>query len=316
MKQPFEKSDGSLTSGAVSPKVIVQSGIAITLGEKSRLADYFELAKVRLSLLVLVVTAAGFCLGVEGPFEFISLVNTILGTALVAFAANALNQYLERDYDRLMQRTADRPIPAGRMSSAEALAFGIASAVAGLVYLAMLVNLPAATLAAVSFLLYIAVYTPLKRRTSLNTLVGAVPGAIPPLIGYAAAHGELDVGAWVLFAILFSWQLPHFFAIAWMYREDYARGGYRMLSVVDPSAVGRQTIFFSVVLLAASLCPTIVRLSGSTYLFGAALLGAGFLFVAVRFAICRSQINARLMLWTSIVYLPILMMLMLLDRIG
>ncbi|MCG8405799.1 MAG: heme o synthase [Phycisphaerales bacterium] len=292
--------------------------MAIELGDKRRLADYVELAKFRLSLLVLVVTAVGYCLGAESAIQVMGLFHVVLGTALVAFAANALNQYLERDLDRLMRRTADRPIPSGRMQPVEALAFGIVSAAAGFVYLTILVNFLAGILAVVTLLLYIVVYTPLKRRTSLNTLAGAVPGAIPPMIGWVAARGRLDTTAWILFAILFVWQLPHFFAIAWMYREDYARAGYRMISLVDSNgaAIARQTVFFTVVLLGVSLTPLVIGIAGVAYLVGAVFLGMLLLAVAVRFAADRTLVSARSLLVASIMYLPLLMFLLLVARLA
>lgn len=318
MKTPLEKSDGSLPSSVVSPPVYAPPTLELPSAWWTRLQDYVELAKFRLSLLVLVVTATGFCLGSRGPINLGLLIHCIVGTGLVAFAANALNQLFERDFDSLMRRTADRPLPSGRMSPGEALAFGVISAALGLLQLAVFVNIPAMLLAAATILLYLFVYTPLKRVTPLNTLVGAIPGAIPPVIGFAAARGQFDVTAWLLFAILFVWQLPHFFAIAWMYREDYASGGYRMLSVVDPSGVstGRQTVFFSCVLLLVSLLPTFYQTAGYAYFAGAIILGFGLIVAARQLAKQRSFSAARTMLLASIVYLPLLMALMLIDRVG
>ena len=203
MKNPVEKSDGSLPSSRVSADVFVSSGLPATAASRRRLSDYAELAKVRLSLLVIFVTAAGFCLGAGGPVDIVGLIHVLVGTSLVAFAANTLNQVIERDHDRLMRRTADRPLPAGRISPAEASAFGFVLAAVGVAQLSTLTNLLAASLAAATFFLYLFAYTPLKRRTPLNTLVGAVPGAIPPMIGFAAAAGTLNATAWILFAILF-----------------------------------------------------------------------------------------------------------------
>jgi len=316
MKKPIEQSDGGLASASVPSDVEATTGLVLGASSRSRLLDYCELAKVRLSLLVIFATAAGFCLGSEGPISVVGLFHVMFGTALVAFGANALNQVIERDYDRLMRRTENRPIPSGRMSVIEATAFGLAAAAAGLAQLWAFTNLLAASLAAATLLLYLLAYTPLKRRTPLNTLVGAVPGAIPPMIGYAAAGGRLDAMAWVLFAILFFWQLPHFFAIAWLYREDYARGGYRMLSLVDPlgTAVGRQTVLFSVLLIACSFLPCFLCDVRSAYPLGALLLGVALLWLAVRFARRRTRTNARIMLLASIAYLPLLLTFLVATR--
>ncbi len=318
MKNPVEKNDGGLPSNPAPSDVIASAGLAATASWRRRFSDYAELAKVRLSLLVIFVTAAGFCLGARGPVDIVGLLHVLVGTSLVAFAANALNQVIERNYDRLMRRTADRPLPARRISSAEATAFGFVLAAVGMAQLSTLTNLLAASLAAATFLLYLLAYTPLKRRTPLNTLVGAVPGAIPPMIGFAAAAGTLNATAWILFAILFLWQLPHFFAIAWLYREDYARGGYKMLSVVDPSgrAISRQTVFFTILLLVCSLLPAWMGIVGQAYPLGASLMGGGLLFVAIRFAQDRDRSSARVLLIASIAYLPLLTMLLVLTHIA
>ncbi len=317
MNSPMEQRDGSLPAGVVSSGLLSPAGVETETDSRSRFADFCELAKVRLSLLVLLVTAVGFCLATDGPFDVLTLCHTVIGTALVAFSANALNQVIERDYDRLMRRTADRPLPAGRMTPTEALAVAISLAAVGFVYLLTLVNFLAAALAGLTLLLYVFAYTPLKRRTPLNTLVGAVPGAIPPMIGYAAARGELNLAAWLLFIILFVWQLPHFFAIAWLHRDDYARAGYRMRSVVDPTgeSTGRQTLGYTGLLLLVSLMPTLMGLAGPGYLVAAAMLGIGLLIVAVRFAAARTRYAARTMLIASIIYLPLLMAFMMLDWI-
>lgn len=318
MKNPVEKSDGGLPSSPVPAEALASAGLVADASWRRRLADYAELAKVRLSLLVIFVTAAGFCLGAQGPVDILSLFHVLVGTSLVAFAANALNQVIERDHDRLMSRTADRPLPSGRISPAEATAFGFVLAVVGVALLSTLTNLLAASLAAATFLLYLLAYTPLKRRTPLNTLVGAVPGAIPPLIGFAAAAGTLTATAWILFAILFLWQLPHFFAIAWLYREDYALGGYKMLSVVDPSgkAIARQTVAFTVLLLICSLLPAWLGNVHQAYPLGASLMGGAFLFVAIRFAQDRNRSSARVLLLASIAYLPLLTMLLVITHIA
>jgi protoheme IX farnesyltransferase len=288
----------------------------IGLALRGRLADYAELAKVRLSLLVLVVAAVGFCLADTAPVNLPLLAHTVLGTALAAFGANALNQLVERDFDRRMRRTAERPLPAGRMNPREALVFGGTASVAGVLYLALVVNILAASLALATILLYLLAYTPLKRVAAWNTAVGAIPGALPPMIGFTAAAGTLAPMAWMLFAILFVWQLPHFFAIAWMYRDDYRAGGYRMLSVMDDSgrATGRQTTLFSVVLLVVSLIPWFVDEAGTHYMVGAVALGVVLIFSAARFSRLRTTASARIVLWVTLAYLPLLMMLLLVDR--
>ncbi len=312
MREPLEKNDpvaGGMQAEMAAPALPLAA-------ERARLADYAELAKFRLSLLVLVVTAAGYGVGAAaGGIELAGMVHVVIGTALVAFAANALNQIMERDFDRLMPRTADRPLPSGRMSLGEAVGFTLISAVLGTLYLLLLVNALAATLAALTLLLYVTVYTPLKRVTWLNTLAGAVPGAIPPVIGYAGASGVLDVVALSLFAILFVWQMPHFFSIAWLYREDYARGGYRMLSVVDPTgrALGRQTVWHAMMLVPVSIWPWQLGVAGPAYAGTAVFLGIGFLAFSVRFACRQSRPTARALLIASIAYLPLVMAALLAD---
>jgi len=314
--KPFEHGDTGAAACAAAVQIPAPVSIPLPAFLRMRLADYCILGKARISLLVLVVTAIGFCLGCNGPVDLALLIHTLVGTGLVAIAANTLNQYMERSFDRLMVRTADRPIPAGRLAPNEALAFGVVCAALGLGYLSLTVAWLATALAAATLVLYLFAYTPLKRRTVLNTWVGAVPGALPPMIGFAAAHGGLNALAWTLFAILFVWQLPHFFAIAWMYREDYARGGYRMLSVVDPSgtATRRQSVALCVVMLAVSLAPSLLGYAGAYALVGAVILGVAWLAVAVRMARRLTDANARLVLLASVVYLPALMMLLLLDR--
>ena len=290
----------------------------VEIAPRTRLADYCTLIKLRLSLLVLVVTAVGFCLGTSGSLDILRLIHVLIGTALVAFSANALNQYIEHEHDRVMARTANRPIPAGRMLPTEALTFGLAAGLTGLAYLALIVNATAAALAAATSVLYLAAYTPLKRKTWLNTFFGAVPGALPPVIGYAAASGRMDAPAWMLFLIVLVWQVPHFYAIAWLYRKDYAAAGYRMLSVVDRTGrqLARQSVAFSIALLGVSLLPRLAGYAGDAYFVGAATLGVGLLITAARLARRRTQSNARLMLAGSLVYLPTLMAFLLLDRLG
>jgi protoheme IX farnesyltransferase len=283
---------------------------------RQRVADFCELAKIRISVLVLLVTAVGFCLASPGEIDTARLLHAVLGTGLVAVAANTLNQVWERRFDALMQRTANRPIPAGRVGPREATVFGVACAACGLPYLWHFATPLAAAVAAVTLALYVLVYTPLKRRTVHNTLVGAVPGALPPVIGYAAAAGQMDLTALLLFAIVFVWQMPHFYAIAWMYRDDYARGGYRMLSVVDSTgaATGRQTMAYTVVLVAVSLLPAALGFAGPWYGATALALGIGLMEFARRLAELRSRVAARRMLLASVVYLPAIMLLLMMNR--
>jgi protoheme IX farnesyltransferase len=279
-------------------------------------ADLIELTKPRITSLVLVTTAIGYFMGTQGPLDVARLVNTLLATALVAGGASALNQYLERDLDGLMKRTADRPLPQGRLSPVTALAFGVALCIAGVLYLALVTNLLAGTLAALTVASYLFLYTPLKRVTPLSTVVGAVPGALPPVGGWAAATGSLSNEAWVLFAIVFLWQLPHFLAIGWMYREDYGRANYPMLPVLDRAGytTGRHMIAWSVGLSPVSLMPTLMNLTGVFYFFAALVLGLLFLASSVLFAARRTTIDARRLFLVSILYLPLLWAFMVLDK--
>jgi protoheme IX farnesyltransferase len=284
----------------------------------TRLADYLQLTRPRLSAMALLTVAAGAVLASGGAPDWRVVAQALVGAALVAAGASAVNQWLERGVDARMRRTQARPLPAGRLRPGEVLAFGIASAAVGVVYLAVtLVNPLAAAVAALTFLTYVFVYTPLKRRTPLNTLVGAVPGALPPVIGWAAVRGSVGAEAAALFAVLFLWQVPHFLAIAWIHREDYGRAGLRMLPSVDPdgSATGRQMIGYCLALAAASLLPVVIGGAGPVYLAGALLLGIGFLACAVGFSLRRSTARARAVLRASLVYLPALLTLLLLDGI-
>lgn len=284
---------------------------------RPRLADYVELAKPRVAVLVLFTVGAGVLLASGRDFQFLVLLHTVLGTALVAAGASAPNQWFERDSDALMRRTEKRPLPSGRLQALEVLVFGLLLGLAGVLYLALTLNrITAALVAAITFILYVAVYTPLKRRTPLNTLVGAVPGALPPIIGWCAVRGEITREAAVLFLILFLWQVPHFLAIAWIYREEYSRAGLRMLPVVDRD--GRRTaqnmILYCLALLAVSLQPVLLGSAGVLYLGGAVLLGLAFLATAVGFQRWRSLCQARRVLRASLLYLPGLLALLLLDR--
>src|SRR6201997_3974475 len=284
----------------------------------STLSDYWALTKPEVNFLILITTGVGFYLssGSEArPFSLISLFNTLLGTLLVASGTGTLNQYIERKFDAQMRRTARRPAAAGRLKPAAVLAFGIALAASGTVYLAAGVNLLASLLAALTLLSYLFLYTPLKRKTPLCVLVGAFPGAMPPLIGWAGASGRLNNEAWILYAIVFLWQFPHFMAIAWMYREDYDRAGYLVLPKEQRGRwVVWQSVLPSLALVPLSLLPTLVGYAGYLYFVGALFLGLGFSYQALRLVFHRSNAVARRLLLSSIIYLPSLFLLMLFDK--
>lgn len=279
-------------------------------------AVFLDLFKARLTALVLLTTMVGFYTGSAGPVDLVLMIHTVLGTALVAAGAAALNQLMEREHDARMHRTENRPLPSGKLTPESVLIIGAVSSLTGLVYLAYAVNPLTSVLGAVTLGSYLLVYTPLKRVTSLNTAVGAIPGALPPLMGWTAACGMITRGGWSLFAILFFWQLPHFLSIAWMYREEYAKAGYAMLPVFDPE--GRQTAALAVShtlgLLPVSFFPFLFHVAGIWYLAGAFVLGLGFLACAIRFSRDRTRGNARRMFYASILYLPLLLGLMVVDK--
>jgi heme o synthase len=279
-------------------------------------SDLAELVKARLTLLVLLTTAVGFYLGAEPPIDYRALFHTVFGTAAAAAGAAALNQWWERRADALMRRTRTRPIPAGRMPPMQALAFGAALSVCGVVYLAILCNALSAALTAITIVIYIFAYTPLKRASTANTAVGAIPGAIPPMIGWAAARGDIGAGAWSLFVIVFLWQMPHFFAIAWMFREDYSRAGFRMISADDLSGErsASQSVFFCILLLILGGLPAFLGIASYAYLAIELLLGALFVAVAMRFLRLRTQSAARLLFIVSIAYLPLLLAALVLTK--
>ena len=282
----------------------------------TRVLDYVALTKPRLNALVVATSAAGYYLGATGRIDFELMVQAVAGTALVAGGAAVLNQVYERDTDSLMRRTRMRPLPDGRVSPTDAQVFGVVLAAAGLVVLAARATLLAALLAATTLVVYLVVYTPMKRRSPVATLIGAVPGALPPLIGWAAAEGRLSIGGLTLFAIVFLWQIPHFMAIAWLYRDDYGKAGFPMLPVIEPDGrkTGRQAVAYSAALLPVSLVPSVIGLSGSTYFVLALVLGALLLTLSVRFAWFRSTASARALFLGSIVYLPLLWIVMIADR--
>jgi len=274
-----------------------------------------ELVKPRIVTMVLVTTAIGYFLGGDGFTGLLTLLLTLIGTGLAAGGSAALNNYLERDSDAHMPRTRNRVLPSGRIEPAHALAFGILMVLSGVSLLAWLVNLLAAFLVLLTAFLYVLVYTPMKKHSWLNTPIGAIPGALPTMVGWAAAAGELSAGAWVLFAILFIWQHPHFYAIAWMYREDYRLAGFKMLSVVDPSGrrVFRQAIGFSLLLIPVSMSLTWLKITGDFYLVGAILAGAGLLAASVMLWNLQTRAAARRVLMASVLYLPLLLALIVID---
>ena len=289
--------------------------------------DYIELTKPRITWLILMSTAIGYFFGLGGAANWVeflksirllSLLHTIVGTGLIASGTAALNQWYEREADRQMRRTAQRPLPAGRLSAPRALAFGAALSTAGFLELWLGVNLLSGLIGAFTLASYLFLYTPLKQRTWWSTTVGAIPGAMPPMIGYAAAAGAITRESWVLFAILFLWQFPHFYSIAWMYKEDYARAGIRMLPVVEPDcrSTARQIVLYGLALIPVSLAPALLGMSGRIYLAGALLLGIWYLYAGVRVVLERSLSRARGVLVTSVLYLPLIYGLMLIDRPG
>lgn len=282
-----------------------------------RALDFLALTKPRVVTMVLVTTCVGFYLGTRGTPDYLVLLRTLIGTALAAGGTLALNQFLERDVDAKMERTRLRPLPDGRLQPAEALIFGAVIAAAGILYLAVTVNpLSAGVTAAIAFS-YLALYTPLKRRTPLCSVVGAVPGALPPVTGWVAAHGGFGVEAWILFAILFLWQLPHSLAIARLYRDDYARAGIQLLPIVEPDgkSTARQIVTNCLALVVVGLLPTLIGLAGPVYFFAALVFGMAFLGYGISFALSRTVPSARQLLLASLLYLPAVLIVMALDKV-
>ena len=284
----------------------------------ARPAAYLALTKPDVSFLVVMTTLAGFYLGSRGPLDLLRLAHTVFGTTLVAAGTSALNHYFERDSDARMRRTASRPLPSGQLQPVEALWFGVGLVAAGTIYLLLATNALASLLGLATAVSYLAAYTPLKKRTTLATLVGAFPGAVPPLIGWAAARGTLSFDAWILYAILFLWQFPHFLAIAWMYREDYARAGIRMLPVVDRSgtATFRQILLAGIALVPVSLLPAIVGMAGARYFFAAWVLGLALVQVCLWAARSRANVRAKWLMHATVIYLPLLLGLLMFDKGG
>jgi protoheme IX farnesyltransferase len=287
-----------------------------TATARSRVADFVALTKPRLNLLVVATTAGGYYMGMGPGFDGLALFHVTAATALVAGGSAAFNQVIERRVDALMDRTRRRPVAAGRLGAREAVAFAAILSLAGLAWLALATTWLATVVALVTLLSYVVVYTPLKLRSSFSTVVGAVPGALPPMIGWAAATDTLSREAWVLFAIIFLWQMPHFLAIAWLFKDDYRRAGFPMLPVVEPDGrgTGYQVAAYASALLPVSLIPSLMGLTGPVYFLVTLALGIAFLTVSLRFAISRSRKDARTLFFTSIAYLPLVWLAMVLDR--
>jgi heme o synthase len=283
---------------------------------RSRFADYVELTKPRLTMLSVLTTLAGYWVGTTGDLDVMHVVHTLAGTFLVGGGCGALNMYVERDHDGRMRRTMTRPLPAGRMRASDVLLFGVLLAVVGIAYLAVAVNLLTAALGLATVISYVLIYTPMKRVSTLNTVVGGIPGALPPVMGWAAVRGELGPEAIVLFGILFFWQMPHFLALAWMYRRDYERAGYKMLTVLDPEgeSTSRQILLYTAGLLPISLIPTLFGIAGAFYFFGALAIGLGFMAFGVLLATSRKNVHAKWLFYYSLLYLPVLLLAMVIDR--
>jgi heme o synthase len=297
--------------------IVAEIQVARATGLKEKLSAYFELTKPRIAFMLVLTAAAGFYLGSDKGFNWTLFFNSMLGITLLAFGVATLNQFIERNIDGLMERTANRPLPSGRLSAAEALIFGSSLCLGSEIYLAVTVNVLTAVLGLIVIVGYVFLYTPLKVRTSASTAIGALPGAIPPLIGFTAAANEITLGAWVLFAILFLWQFPHFLAIAWMYREQYAKAGILMLPVVEPEGkiTARQIVIFTVLLLPVSLAPFFLQFAGFIYLIGAVLLGGWFLYASIQAARAKTNSQARRLLLVSVLYLPLIFALLVFDHI-
>ena len=295
----------------------MRSDAAVLPAPYARSRDFVSLAKPRLNLLVVASTLVGYAMAPGETLGALRIVGLLLGTGLVAGGASAFNQVIERDLDALMRRTRTRPLADQRLQPIEGLLFGTAITLVGLLTIVTSANLLAAGVALATLLSYVAVYTPLKRRSSFGTVIGAIPGALPPIIGWAAAEGALPTQAWTLFGIMFLWQLPHFLAIAWMYREDYARAGFPMLPVLEPDgrSTGRQAVGYAAALLPLSLAPTLMHMAGAVYFAGALLLSIAFLILTIRFARTRSAREARQVFFGSIVYLPVLWILMIANKL-
>lgn len=290
--------------------------IPVRSAAAGRFADYLELTKPRIAVLALFTVTVGYSLGTEGNWQFAPLLHALFGIALVAAGSSALNQYIERHTDALMNRTSTRPIPDGRLLPREVLAFGLTTGMFGSLYLLVTTNVLTAALAASTLLIYAAIYTPMKRATSFCTAVGAVAGALPPVLGWTAARGTFDLGAFVLFGIMFLWQFPHFLAIAWLYREDYARANLKMLPAAAASkhVAGLMGVAYALALVPVSLLPSRTGMAGDGYCLAAVILGAGYVLCAVRFLAHETPGTARRVIYSSLLYLPLLLLLLTWDH--
>lgn len=298
--------------------IVAEVQVTKALGLKERLSAYLELSKPRIAFMLVLTAAAGFYIGSDAGFNWTLFLNSMLAITFLAFGVATLNQFIERNIDGLMERTAKRPLPTGKLGAIEALVFGSTLCIASEIYLALFVNGLTALLGLIVIVGYVFLYTPLKTRTSASTAIGAFPGAIPPLIGFTAAADKITLPAWVLFAMLFLWQFPHFLAIAWIYREQYAKAGILMLPVVEPEGIltARQIVIFTVLLLPVSLAPFFLQFAGFIYLAGAILLGAWFLSASVKAARTKTIPQARKLLLVSVLYLPLIFALLVFDHIA
>ena len=288
-----------------------------TVNVRERALAFLELTKPRIAILLVLSSAAGFYMASSSGFEPLLFIHSMVSITLLAFGVSTLNQYIERQIDPLMERTAERPLPTGRVTPNEALVFGIVQCAFAELYLLLMVNPLTALLGLLVIIGYVFLYTPMKTRTSLSTVVGAIPGAMPPLMGWTAATNEITVVAWALFASQFLWQFPHFLSIAWLYRKQYAQAGIKMLPVVEPrgTLTGRQIVLFSIMLLPISVAPYFFQVSGLVFLVGASILGVWFLWASVQAARTRSDEMARRLLLVSVIYLPLFFLLMVLDKV-
>jgi protoheme IX farnesyltransferase len=308
----------SIVLGEERPRSPSAAKWAGARGLAQALLNFYELTKPNITFLVVLSAAAGFCLGTSGPLNYLQFAHAMAAVALLCSGLGALNQYMERHLDGRMRRTAHRPLPSGKLEPLPALLFGIGISVLAEVYLATMLNPLAALLGFMTLASYLFVYTPLKTRTPWCTFLGAFPGAMPPLVGWVAARGQISLGGWILFAILFLWQFPHFHSIAMLYREDYERAGIRMLPVVEPDgrATSRQIVAYTLMLLPASLAPGLIKMSGAIYFVGAMVLGVVFFYFAWQCALAKTKVRARALLLASVFYLPILFGLMVLNQMG
>jgi protoheme IX farnesyltransferase len=290
---------------------------ATALAQPNKLSAYVSLTKPDVSFLVLMTTGAGYYMGTDGPVSWLKLLHVVFGTMLIAAGTSALNHYIERESDRYMRRTASRPLPTGQLTPKEALCFGLLLCIAGGIDLFYSGGYLACLLGLVTSISYLLAYTPLKKRTIWATFIGAIPGAIPPMIGWTAASGSLGTGAWLLFAILFFWQFPHFHAISWMYREDYARAGIQMLPVVDKDGTRtfRQIVLYAASLVAVSLLPSLVGLAGVLYFFGALVTCIASVQFCLWAAASKTNVRAKWLMHVTVMHIPILLGLMIYDKL-